>query len=126
MMSKTDAILIDEIVFEGMVPVPKEEVVLDNIDYHYVSHFENTEVSPAYTEGLDPEVVAQAATVSLRAKGFSWAAATWFGAPAEQAALDLAKAVDDATSLTDRGVEIVNGKGGIREFAPAPEATPSE
>ncbi|MGN0922383.1 MAG: cellulase family glycosylhydrolase [Cellvibrio sp.] len=126
MMSKTDAILIDEIVFEGMVPVPKEEVVLDNIDYHYASHFDNTEIAPAYTEGLAPEVVAEAASLSLRAKGFSWAAATWFGAPAEQAALDLAKVVDDATSLTDRGIEIVNGKGGIGEIAPEPEATSSE
>lgn len=126
LMSKTDAILIDEIIFEGLVPAPKQEVVLDLIDYYYADHFNNTEIAPTYTSGLDPETVTATATPALRAKGFGWLAATWFGASSEQADLDLTKAVDDALALTQRGKEIVEGKGGIKEFAAEPSASVEE
>jgi hypothetical protein len=117
-MSKTDAIKIDDLIFEGMVPVEKEEVVLGLVDFFYASHFENLAVD--FTSGVIlPDDLAGKDKVDLRSAGFNWLAWSWYGNSSENAALDLTKAVGDAVALTERGEEIVNGKGGLKYYLPA-------
>jgi hypothetical protein len=48
----------------------------------------------------------------FRSAGFSWLAWSWYGNSSENAALDLTASVGDAKLLTERGEDIVSGKGG--------------
>jgi len=124
-MSKTDPIKIDEIVFEGLVPVEKEEVVKAQVDFFYSRHFEELMVD--YTEGVIlPEDLNSTGSPELRSKGFSWLAWSWYGNSSENAAWDMTKAVDDATALTERGEDVVHGKGGLRFYAPEVTETAPE
>jgi hypothetical protein len=124
-MSKTDPIRIDEIVFNGLVPVEKEEVVKAKIDFFYSRHFEELMVD--YTEGgLLPDDLNGVGAPDLRSAGFSWIAWSWYGNTAENVDWDVTKAVSDSAALTDRGEDIVNGKGGLREYMPVGEEPVAE
>ena len=52
---------------------------------------------------------------SAGCSGLAW---SWYGNSSENAALDLTKSVGDAMALTERGEDIVNGKGGLKYYAP--------
>jgi hypothetical protein len=54
--------------------------------------------------------------LDLRSAPFSWAASTWFGSKGDNAALDLTRVVNDSAALTERGEDIVNGKGGLKSY----------
>jgi hypothetical protein len=115
-MSKTDPIKVDDIIFEGLVPVEKPEVILGLVDFYYQHHFDNLVAD--FTDGvITKEDLADKQSVDLRSARFSWVASTWFGSWGENAGLDLTTTVDDATALTERGEDIVNGKGGLKTFA---------
>lgn len=117
-MSKTDAIKVDDLIFEGQVPVEKEEVVLGLVDFFTPEHFENLVVD--FTAGVIlPEDLLGKGKVDVRSASFNWLAWSWYGNSSENAALDMTKAVSDAAALTERGEEIVNGKGGLRYYIPA-------
>lgn len=120
-MSKTDAIKVDDLIFEGQVPVEKPENVLQQLDFFYKHHFDLVAVD--FTEGaITPDDLQGASTVDLRSAPFSWLAWSWFGNSSENAALDLTKSVGDAAALTERGEDIVNGKGGLKYYVvPAQE-----
>jgi hypothetical protein len=116
-MSTTDAIKVDDIVFEGLVPVEKEEVVLGQLDFFYQHHFNNLAVD--YVQGtITTDDLAGAHSLILRSEGFNWLAWSWYGNTSENAELDLTKSVGDAEALTARGEDIVNGKGGLKFYAP--------
>ncbi|HSC69401.1 MAG TPA: cellulase family glycosylhydrolase [Cellvibrio sp.] len=118
-MSTTDAIKVDDLIFEGLVPVEKEEVVLGLVDFFQPEHFENLAVD--FTQGvIVPEDLAARTKVDLRSPSFNWLAWSWYGNSAENAALDMTKAVADPAALTERGEDIVNGKGGLRYYNPVP------
>lgn len=115
-----DAILMEEFIIEGWVPIEKEDVIVGLVDFHYASHFENFAVD--YVEGeLTVDDFAEAGSVYQRSAPFHWIAWSWFGNTAEFADWDLTMSVDNSEHLTQRGDEIVNGKGGIQEFAPVQE-----
>lgn len=115
-MSKTDAIRLDDVTFEGLVPVEKEEVVLGQLDFFYPRHFENLAVD--YTQGVIlAEDLNGSHAISQRSVGFDWLAWSWFGNAADKADLDLTTAVGNSASLTPRGEDIVNGKGGLKEYS---------
>lgn len=119
-MSKTDAIKVDDIILEGRVPVEKETVVLGLVDFFSPEQFENLAVD--FTEGVIlPEDLAGKGKVDVRSASFNWLAWSWYGNSADKAALDMTKAVGDAAALTERGEDIVNGKGGLRYYLPAPQ-----
>jgi hypothetical protein len=110
-MSTTDAIKVDDIVFEGLVPVEKEEVVLGLVDFFTPEQFESLTVD--FTSGVIlPEDLVGKHKLEVRSASFNWLAWSWYGNSSENAALDMTKAVGDAAALTERGEEIVNGKGG--------------
>lgn len=118
-MSKTDPIKVDDLILEGLIPVEKPEVVLGLVDFFYQQHFDNLKVD--FTAGvITTDDLAGKQTIDLRSAPFSWLASTWFGGKGDNAALDLTKAVGDATALTERGEEIVNGKGGLKTYAAPP------
>jgi hypothetical protein len=125
-MSKTDPIRIDEIVFTGLVAVEKPEVVKGQVDFFYARHFDSVMVD--FTSGVIlPEDLMASGTADMRSEGFSWLAWSWYGNASENAAWDMTKAVDDAMALTERGEEIVNGKGGLKFYMPpVVEAAPAE
>lgn len=111
-----DPVLIDEIIIEGMVPVEKEEVIIALVDFHYAGEFD-----AFTTDFVDGALVADELTdivdMHQRSAPFSWAAWSWYGNDAEHEAWDMTTALDkgDSLSLTERGEEIVWGKGGIVE-----------
>lgn len=116
-MSKTDPIKVDDLIFEGLVPVEKEEVVFGQVDFFYAHHFNNLTVD--FTQGVIlPEDLLGKGKADLRSAGFNWLAWSWYGNSSENAALDLTKSVGDATALTERGEDIVNGKGGLKHYLP--------
>lgn len=111
----TEPVLMDYFIVEGLVPVEKEEVVYGLIDFHYLSHFENLTVD--FVEGgLDQEEL-QATILGMgtRSDPFSWIAWSWFGNATEEMDWDMVTDATDADSLTERGEDIVNGKGGLKE-----------
>ncbi|WGO99989.1 cellulase family glycosylhydrolase [Saccharophagus degradans] len=107
-----DPILIDEIVFEGMVPVEKEVVIIDQVDFFYTNHF--TDFAIDYIEGeiLEDDIL-ELAYIHQRSEPFSWIAWSWYGNDIENSDWDMTTIVGDSTALTERGEDIVNGKGGI-------------
>jgi hypothetical protein len=116
-MSKTDPIKVDDLIFEGLVPVEKAEVVFGQVDFFYARHFNDLSVD--FTSGVIlPEDLLGKGKADLRSAGFNWLAWSWYGNSSEKAALDLTKSVGDATALTERGEDIVNGKGGLKYYAP--------
>jgi hypothetical protein len=119
-MSQTDPIKIDDLIFEGMVPVEKEEVVFGLVDFFYQSQFDSLAVD--FTAGviLRTDLEGKGAP-SQRSAAFSWLAWSWFGNSTENAAWDMTTNVASPTTLTDRGEDIVNGKGGIKDYLPAEE-----
>lgn len=119
-MSTTDAIKVDDLIFEGMVPVEKEEVVLGQLDFFYQHHFDNLVVD--YTQGvIVTDDLADAHESMLRSPGFDWLAWSWYGNSSDEVDLDLTTDVADAMALTERGEDIVNGKGGLKSYLPAEE-----
>jgi hypothetical protein len=61
-----------------------------------------------------------------RSAPFSWLAWSWFGNDVEHADWDMTTIIDSALGLTDRGFDIVLGKGGIVETIGATGATTEE
>lgn len=111
-----DPIQIDEVIFEGLIAVEKEEEVRALVDFHYQDHFDSVAVD--FTDGgVTAEDYAGKFGSSQRSAPFSWAAWSWYGNDAEHEAWDMTTALDkgDSLSLTERGEEIVWGKGGIVE-----------
>jgi hypothetical protein len=110
-----DPVLIDEIIIEGMVPVEKEEIIIALADFHYVDEF--TRFLPDYIEGaLVADELTDIAEIYQRSAPFGWAAWSWFGNDAEHADWDMTETIDSIFGLTDRGVDIVLGKGGIAQI----------
>ena len=119
-ISQTDPIKIDEIIFEGMVPVEKEETDLGLVDFFYVDQF--ADLSVDFTSGvIQPVDLENAGSAFLRSAPFSWLAWSWFGNSTENAAWDMTTNPANSTSLTERGEDIINGKGGIKDYLPAEE-----
>jgi hypothetical protein len=117
-MSKTDPIKIDDLIMEGLVPVEKPEVVLGLVDFFYQYHFDNLAVD--FTQGsITNDDLVGKQTLDQRSAPFGWLASTWFGSTGENAGLDLTRTVGDAATLTERGEDIVNGKGGIKSYVPS-------
>lgn len=109
-----DPILIDEIIIEGMVPVEKEDVIIALVDFHYVD--ELARFVPDYVEGaLVADELMDITEMYQRSAPFSWAAWSWYGNASEFAGWDMTTTIDSLDGITDRGVEIVLGKGGIVE-----------
>ena len=116
-----DAVMIDALIIEGMIPIEKEEVVLDQIDFFYLTHFSDFAVD--YAEGgldadelnMDSEEnsIIDILTLNQRSSPFSWIAWSWYGNTGDNMDWDMTTMVDDATALTERGEDIVNGKGGL-------------
>lgn len=120
-----DPVLIDEIIIEGMVPVEKEEVIIALADFHYVDEF--TRFLPDYIEGaLVADELTDITEIFQRSAPFSWAAWSWFGNDVEHAGWDMTTIIESALGLTDRGLDIVLGKGGIVETIGATGATTEE
>ncbi len=118
-MSQTDPIRIDEIIFEGLVPVEKEEVVIGQVDFYYTRDFAELDIE--FVEGeVSIEDVAASVAIEERSRPFSWLAWSWFGNPTDQIDWDLSETIEGG-ALTQRGEDIVNGRGGIKDFAPAEE-----
>ena len=119
-MSKTDAIKVDDLIFEGLVPVEKEGVVLGLVDFFTPEQFESLTVD--FTSGMIlPEDLVGKHKLEVRSASFDWLACSWYGNSADKAALDMTKAVGDAAALIARGEDIVNGKGGLKYRLPAPQ-----
>jgi hypothetical protein len=119
-MSQTDPIKIDDLIFEGMVPVEKEEVVFGLVDFFYQSQFDSLAVD--FTSGVIlPADLEGKGTPTKRSSAFSWLAWSWFGNSTENAAWDMTTNVASPTTLTQRGEDIINGKGGIKDYLPADE-----
>jgi hypothetical protein len=118
-MSKTDPIKIDFIEFDGMVPVEKEPVIYGLVDFFNPTQINSMAVD--YTGGV---IVASdltgKASLFKRADGFSWCATSWFGNIGANLPWDLTTMLNSSTSLTQRGDDIVNGKGGLSFYAPQP------
>jgi len=94
--------------------------VLGLVDFLCARHFENLTVD--FTSGvIQPEDLASSVKVDLRSASFNWLAWSRYGNSADKAALDMTKAVGDAAALTERGEDIVNGKGGLKYHLPAPQ-----
>ena len=119
-ISQTDPIKIDEIIFEGMVPVEKEETVLGSIDFFYVDQFNDLTID--FTSGvIQPTDLSNSGSIFVRSLPFSWLAWSWFGNSTENAAWDMTNNPANSTSLTERGEDIINGKGGIKDYLPPEE-----
>lgn len=119
-ISQTDPIKIDEIIFEGMVPVEKAETVLGLADFFYVSQFNNLTID--FTSGvIVPTDLENSDSIFVRSLPFSWLAWSWFGNSTENAAWDMTTNPANSTSLTERGEDIINGKGGIKDYLPVEE-----
>lgn len=115
-MSPSEPFLIDEVIFEGLIPVEKEEVIRQLVDFFYLRHLTNLAVDYVDANSLlQPEDLEGRLSAELRSKPFHWIAWAWFGNSAEYADWDMTLSVDDVSHLTERGEEIVNGKGGIRQ-----------
>ena len=109
-----DPIQIDEVIFEGLIEVEKEEEVRALVDFHYVHQGESVAVDIA-EGGIVADDYADKFAVSQRSAPFSWAAWSWYGNASEFAGWDMTTTIDSLDGITDRGVEIVLGKGGIVE-----------
>jgi len=126
-LGTTDPVLMEYFTIEGMVPVEKEEVVIDQIDFHYLSHFENLTVDIAEGGQVAEDLQLTILGFEERSAPFGWMAWSWFGNIQEEMAWDMTTDVADPEALTARGEEIVNGKGGIVETTPvAPEEEATE
>src|SRR5690606_16355377 len=100
----------------GLIAVEKEEEVRAPVDFHYQDHVDPVAVD--FTDGgVTAEDYAGKFGSSRRSAPFSWAAWSWYGNDAEHEAWDMTTARDkgDSLSVTERGEEIVWGKGGIVE-----------
>jgi len=111
---KADAVLVDDFTIEGPVPVEKEEVVVDLIDFFYSNHFQNAAVDFA-EGGLTKEGLADSYTLEQKFKPFGWLAWSWIGNAAGFEGWDLSHSESSSADLTERGEDIVNGKGGLAE-----------
>lgn len=109
-----EAIQIDEVIFEGLIAVEKEEEARALVDFHYLEQGEAVAVDIA-EGGVVAGDYAGKLSVIERSAPFSWLAWSWFGNDAEHAAWDMTKSVNSVLDLTDRGLDIVLGKGGILE-----------
>lgn len=111
-----DPIQIDEVIFEGLVAVEKEEEVRGIVDFHYGEQFEAVAVD-IVEGGVVAEDYEGNFAINQRSAPFSWAAWSWYGNDTEHADWDMTTEIDkgDIHSLTPRGEEIVWGKGGILE-----------
>lgn len=122
-MSKTEPIRIDEVIFEGLVPVEKEEVVIALIDFYYPRHFTDLDIES--TEGaITPDLLANTGSSLVRNEPFSWLAWSWYGNAGDEAGFDMTTNVGDAEALTERGQDIVFGKGGLQDFV-VPQVEPA-
>jgi len=117
-------ITVASLVLEGDVPVETVEVVVDIVDFHYATDFDQLGVD--IVEGaLNETQLSEGINSYQRLRPFHWIAATWIGAPEGQESLNLSESVATSVSLTERGVDIVDGKGGLQESA-KPARFPSE
>lgn len=109
-------ITVGEVRIEGYVPMEVEEEVVELIDFHYPEHLDNLEVD--FVEGglVDADLL-EGITVHERSEPFSWLAWSWIGNPEGMEVLDMSNSEDTSVDLTERGEQIVNGKGGIMETA---------
>jgi len=113
-MGTVDPILLDYFIVEGLVPVEKVEVVIDQIDFFYLSHFENLMID--YVEGtLDADTLQETfLSIEQRSAPYSWIAWSWYGNIQDEMDWDMTLTIDDPEALTERGEDIVNGKGGLK------------
>lgn len=117
LLNMADApITIASLVLEGDVPLETVEVVVDIVDFHYAADFDRLTVDMIEGE-LNEAQLSEGVESYQRLRPFHWIAATWIGASEEQEALNLSESADTSVSLTERGVDIVYGKGGLQETA---------
>lgn len=107
-------IKISDFRIEGDVPLEVEEDVVELIDFHYPAHFDTLSVD--FVEGgLDAMVLLEQVESYQRSKPFNWIAWSWIGNPEGMETLDMSFSEDTSVDLTERGEQIINGKGGIME-----------
>jgi len=89
-------------------------VVIDQIDFFYLSHFENLMID--YVEGtLDADTLQETfLSIEQRSAPYSWIAWSWYGNIQDEMDWDMTLTIDDPEALTERGEDIVNGKGGLK------------
>ncbi|HEY7885403.1 MAG TPA: hypothetical protein VIC08_10690, partial [Cellvibrionaceae bacterium] len=51
----------------------------------------------------------------MRSKPYGWLAWSWIGNTEEMSVLDMSYSEDTSVDLTERGEQIVHGKGGLQE-----------
>ncbi|WP_347331167.1 cellulase family glycosylhydrolase [Marinimicrobium locisalis] len=107
-------ITVGEVRIEGDIPLEVEEDVVELIDFHYDEHFEMLGVD--FVEGgLVAEDLEAEITAVQRTEPFGWLAWSWVGNEEEKAVLNLSNSEQTSVDLTERGMQIISGKGGLEE-----------
>lgn len=105
-------IKVSELRVEGYVPTEVEEDIVALTDFLYLSDFNTIEVD--FVEGgLDEIQLLESITPYERSKPFGWIAWSWIGNPAGMEMLDMSFSEDSNDDLTERGNDIVYGRGGL-------------
>ena len=99
---------------EGDIPLEVEEEVVQLIDFHYAEQFDWLEVDMVEGGLVADDLLADVASFE-RSAPFGWLAWTWIDNSESATGFDLSNSEETSVDLTDRGEQVVHGKGGLME-----------
>lgn len=107
-------IKVGEMRIEGDIPLEVEEEVVQLIDFHYAEQFDWLEVDMVEGGLVADDLLADVASFE-RSAPFGWLAWTWIDSSESATGFDLSNSEETSVDLTDRGEQVVHGKGGLIE-----------